>query len=370
MIIVLRKKYYDIKPILDKGAKYSIIIGQRSNGKTYAALKYCLQRYREAGEQFVYLRRWDTDFKGARGQKVFGALVHNGEIDIATDGCFQGVTYYNGAFYFNKEEKGKIEKSVEPFGWAMSINNMEHDKSTSFPKVTTILFDEFLTRDYYLDDEFVKFMNVISTVKRDRDNVRIIMCGNTVNKFCPYFSEMGLSHIKEQKQGTIETYKYGNSGLSVAVEYCGDLRSKADKEASDAYFAFDNPRLQMITGGEWEIDIYPRNPRKFRPADIMFTYFIDFDGELIQGDIVSVDNTVYIFYHPKTTPLQSPDTDLVFSDKFDPRPNWRRFITRPILPIEKKIALLHQTDNIFYATNATGEIIRNYLIYCNKNKGA
>ena len=58
-----------------------------------------------------------------------------------------------------------------------------------------ILFDEFITRSMYLPDEFVIFTNVLSTIIRDRNNVKIFMCGNTVNKYCPYYKEMGLNNV-------------------------------------------------------------------------------------------------------------------------------------------------------------------------------
>ena len=96
-----------------------------------------------------------------------------------------------------------------PFAFGFAITSQEHDKSTSYPNVRTILYDEFLTRNAYIPDEFVLFCNVLSTVIRQRDDVKIFMLGNTVNKYCPYFKEMGLNNITKQKQGTIDIYKYG-----------------------------------------------------------------------------------------------------------------------------------------------------------------
>ena len=85
---------------------------------------------------------------------------------------------------------------------------------------------------------------------------------------------MGLTRVKDMKPGTIDVYQYGEEGkLRVAVEY-----AEASKEGkkSDVYFAFDNPKLKMITTGVWEIDIYPHCPYKYKPKDIQFTYFIKF----------------------------------------------------------------------------------------------
>ena len=61
----------------------------------------------------------------------------------------------------------------QPFCYAFALSELEHDKSTAYPNVTTVLFDEFLSRKSYLPDEFVLFMNTLSTIIRERDNVKI-----------------------------------------------------------------------------------------------------------------------------------------------------------------------------------------------------
>ena len=189
---------------------------------------------------------------------------------------------------------------------------MEHDKSTAYPKIRNILFDEFLSRTMYLTDEFVLLMNVFSTIIRQRTDVKIFMLGNTVNKYCPYFREMGLTNIKSMKPGQIDVYKYGDSGLQVAVEYTAETKSKE----SNVYFAFNNPRLQMITGGKWEIDIYPHSPCKFREKDIKFSYFIDFSDSLLQCDIVYKEGKYFTFIHPKTTPIKNKEKQLIYTTDF------------------------------------------------------
>jgi len=46
-----KPKFYDLKAILIKNADYNVIFGERSNGKTYAALKYGLENYIKTGKQ-------------------------------------------------------------------------------------------------------------------------------------------------------------------------------------------------------------------------------------------------------------------------------------------------------------------------------
>lgn len=360
-----KRSYYSLEKILSRKATYNVIVGERSNGKTYACLKYGLERYVESGEQMAIIRRWDSDYKGKNGQTMFDALESSGVVSDLTGGEWTGVYYYSGRWYLCRYEEGARLKDSIPFAYAFSISTGEHDKSTSYPGISTIVFDEFLTRTNYLPNEFVLFMNLLSTIIRDRSNVKIFMLGNTVNKFCPYFSEMGLTHVWKMKQGDIDVYRYGESKLTVAVEYC---RSNKEGKPSDVYFAFDNPKLSMITGGEWEIDIYPHSPYKYRPKDVLFTYFIQFDTHLLQCEVICYEGVCYTYIHRKTGEIKHPDRDLVFSPEWSPLPNYRRCITRPVDDIGKKVALHYKTDKIFYQDNEVGEVVRNYLQWCNAAK--
>ena len=363
---MLRKtKFYNLNKILKNRALYNLIIGERSNGKTYSTLKYGLEQYVKSGKQIAIVRRWDTDFIGKRGTVYFDALVSNNEISKLTEGQWTGVFYRASKWYLCRyDDDGNRIIDETPFAYGFALSQMEHDKSTSYPDITTIIFDEFISRNGYLPDEFVLFMNVLSTIIRHRKDVTIFMLGNTVNKYCPYFNEMGLKHLKQMKQGTIDLYHYGESGLTVAVEYCSNL-NKEGKD-SDVYFAFDNPKLNMITGGAWEIDIYPHCPVKYTPKNILFTYFIEFDSDLLQCEIVKRDKKFFTFIHRKTSDIQKPDKDLIFSPEFDPRPNHRRKITKPTDELGRKIAKFYADDKIFYQDNEVGEIVRNYLMWCVK----
>lgn len=356
-------KYYNLKNILSKNAQYNIIFGERSNGKTYAVLKYGLEDFVKNNKQMAIIRRWQDDFRGKRAATMFDNLVNNNEVFKLTNGEWTGIYYYASRWYLCKYEDDKKIMQENPFAYAFAISAMEHDKSTSYPNIDTILFDEFLTRTMYLPDEFVLFMNVLSTIIRERTGVKIFMCGNAVNKYSPYFSEMGLTHVKQMVAGDIDVYEYGESGLKVAVEFSDNLNNG---KPSDLYFAFDNPKLSMITGsgGIWEIAIYPHCPIKFLPKEIIFTYFIRFNGDLLQCEIIQHEQLIFTYIHRKTTELKNPENELIFSPEYDVRPNWKRKITKPISQIEKKITSFFISDKIFYQDNEIGEIVRNYLMWC------
>lgn len=358
-------EFYDVRKLIKDypRAQYYVVFGERSNGKTYSALSYATDRYCKNGEQFAYIRRYGEDIRRKNLSNLFSGHVENGYITKATNGEFSSVDYTASKFYLEKEnEHGAKERADEPFGFAFDLNSMEHVKSISFPRVTTIIFDEFMSRSGYLPNEWILFTNLLSTILRHRANVKIIMLGNTVNKFCPYFQEMGLTHIKEQEQGKVDVYHYSDTELEVVCEYTGSSKKRGGKD-SDVYFAFDNPELKMITSGDWEIAIYPHLNVKILPKEIASFFFIDFNGEMLQGEVVAKDTGPFIFLHRKTTPIKNEDDDIVYSTTPNEKWNYRMCLTNHNDRLSLFIRKCIKENRIFYSTNEVGEIFRNYIMW-------
>ena len=363
-----KEKFYTLDNILSHNADYNMIYGERSNGKTTAVLKYALIDNIESDyvNQLGIIRRWEEDFKGKNGKQMFENIINLGWVEQYTHGEYNSIYYYSQRWYLCHYDKdgNKTKQREEPFALGFSITSEEHYKSTSYPNIKTILFDEFITRQYYLPEEFVKFQNLLSTIIRLRTDVKIFMCGNTINKFCPYFAEMGLSGVRKQQKGSIDIYTYGDSTLKVAVEY-SDFPSK--KKASNKYFAFNNPKLEMITHGGWEIDIYPHLPCKYKPTNILYQFFIIFDDEKLHGNIINVDDVTFIYIHRKTTPVHTDTEWLVYQQNPDCRRNYRTNILKPFGKVDMYIKNMIDRKKIFYQDNEVGEIMNNYIKWCRVN---
>ena len=363
----MKGTYYNIEPILKIPAHYRVMFGERSNGKTYAVLKYAFEKYLKDGSELAIIRRYDNDFSGAQSARtVYDSLIHNGEginvIEELTGGSYTGVQYYSGIYYLTyQDDKGETKRSEEIIARGFALNIAEHYKSGAYPNVKTILFDEFIATRIYLADEFIAFQNVLSTIIRQRNDVEIFMAGNTINRYNPYFTEMGLYKAKTMKQGDLDTYTYGDSGLTVAVQFTD---TPVRKKKSDVYFAFNNPKLAMITKGDWQLDIYPHCPKHYRPKDVIFVFLIIFDRETLQAEIVQSEDDIFIFIHRKTTDLKKPDEDLIYSQEYDVRLNHRRNILKPVLDVEKKIAWFFRAEKVFYQDNEVGDLVANYLAWC------
>lgn len=354
--------YWNPDKILEANAHYNIIVSGRSDGKTTGVEIYGLQQYVEHGEQMAIIRRWQDDIKSSNGMEMFNGLLNAGVLEEITGGEWTGIYYYARKYYLCRWEDDKRITDKTPFCYAFAISEMEHTKSSADqPNVKTILFDEFITRTVYIPNEFVLFTNLLSSIIRERGDVKIFMLGNTVTKFSPYFREMGLKHIQKMKPGNLDVYTYGDSGLRVAVELA-DVAGKKDRK-SNVYFAFDNPQLQMITTGTWEMAIYPHLPSDYyyAPKDVAAQYFIQFEGNTLQCEIVMKGAEAFTFVHAKTTPIRHPDTDIVYTPMPSTRRNFHRRISAPRTGLERRIWEFFLRDKVFYADNEIGEIMRAYI---------
>lgn len=361
-----KQKYWDIRPIKRIPAQYRIIFGERSNGKTYGCMKDAIQDYIDRGAQFAYIRRWPDDIKMRKMKQLFASLVENGEIQKLSKDKWNGVKYENGAFYLvaSDLEDNKVVDE-RPFCFTFALSAMEHNKSISYPGIKRIIFDEFISRMAYIDDEFTLFMNTLSTIIRDRNDVEIYMLGNTVSKDCPYFREMGLRHVFKQQPGTIDTYSYkkNNQELLIAVEYTKNIQSKK----SDVYFIFDNPKMEMITGGAWELAIYPHLFESYTSKQILFTFFVLYRDNTLQCEVIDGKHGYFIYVHIKTTPLKDIDNDLIYSPDPTARPNWKVDITRPEYKVEHKIVSMIRQERVCFQDNEIGEVFNDYLKWCRQH---
>ena len=158
-----KENFYTLDSILAHNADYNMIYGERSNGKTTSVLRYGLESYINSGyvNQLAIIRRWEEDFKGKNGQQMFENIVNLGWVEELTNKKYNSVYYYSQRWFLCKYDEfgNKTAQADEPFALGFSITSEEHYKSTSYPNVKTILFDEFITRQYYLPEELVKFQN-------------------------------------------------------------------------------------------------------------------------------------------------------------------------------------------------------------------
>lgn len=323
-----------------------------------------LENFFDLGLPSAYIRRLDEMIK----PRIISGLFdpHLKWIEEQTGGDYNAIEYRANAWTLIRREPDKdgtlitVAKHPTPFCRSYAISTVETTKGVDHGAVWSVCFDEFITRQYYLSNEFIMFQNLLSSIIRDRDGVEIFLLANTVSKFCPYFREMGLYRIAEQEQGTIDVYQMGKTGARVAVEYCAE--NEHAKKNISKYFAFDNPQLSMITSGSWEIALYRHAPPELARHKIMLTFFVQYEGRTVQGDMYSYHGAPLIFWHPKTTPIKNPDNTIIYmQDQADANPLHQINVSVQMCRAQEIIYDLIRMQKTFYADNETGEAVNAWM---------
>ena len=359
------EQWYSSTEIDKTKATYRLIIGQRSNGKTYCIIKKIIKEFFKTETPSVYVRRYAEDIM----PKNLNSLIapHYKLIETLSGGVYNNIIYRAQEFRFAFiDEEGKALRKSKPFLFTVALNNWERSKGSDRGQIKYFVFDEFMTRMKFLSNEFTIFANVHSTFCRNREGIVTYMLANTVNKYCPYFDEMGLNpKIEKVKQGQICLWTYNDDRLTVAVEYC---HTNKQSEIASYYYAFDNPALQMIKSGAWEEDSYPHlEDFSINEDNIHFKFYVRFNYKTVIGKVIQEGPNLFIYFHPSQEDLRPLDfNDIVYTDKPTTYCTWfHEFGDESALPqLENFNRVLKQcilNNKVFYSSNSVGEIIRNFI---------
>lgn len=178
--------YYDFGPLLSRNGTYNFIVGGRGIGKSYGAKKRCVARAIKHGEEFIYMRRFKEELKTAKGS-FFADIQHEfPNFVFKVEGDY--------AYYARATDDEKNRKWVR-MGYFYSLTTTQTIKSTAFPLVKTIVYDEFIAAKGRRDlgsAEFNMFNDFYNTVDRFQDRVRVLFLANSVSIMNPYFLALDI----------------------------------------------------------------------------------------------------------------------------------------------------------------------------------
>lgn len=175
-------RYYKFNRILSYNAQYNFITGARGIGKTYGAKRKVILDNIKNGDEFIYLRRYATELKTAMPTFFDDIAIEFKEWEFRVNG-----TRIERASIESAGQKGRDWVLI---GWAFALSKSQTLKSMPFPRVKTIIYDEFIIENgvlHYLPDEFNIFNNFYSTIDRYKDKTRVLFLANSVSITNPYF---------------------------------------------------------------------------------------------------------------------------------------------------------------------------------------
>lgn len=182
--------YYNSGLLLSRNAILNFVIASRGIGKSYEMKKVCIDDFLANGNQFIYLRRYKTELR----------KVGNYFKDIEHEYPNEKLVVEGNKFIINDKVAG----------WSVALSTAINEKSVSYPKVRTIVYEEFLLEDggniTYIKNEPEMLLNFMDTVFRSRYGVRCVCLSNSVSIINPFFTYLQLNvnpnkrfnHFKER----------------------------------------------------------------------------------------------------------------------------------------------------------------------------
>lgn len=290
-------KWYNLENILKHEGQYYVILGERSNGKSFALNKYIIDRYFKYGEEFAYVKRFEEDIKRKYMTEVFTPLQ-----DYIRETYNHEIKFYQGKFFvYPSDSEGKMS-DCKTIGTAFSIANVNRTKGTSYPNITTILFEEFMSVDCsYLPDELNLFLNLVSTIVRYRTNVKVFMLANTISKFSPYLSALGLKAHRLKKGSIVNKVFTDTKGFKTKfiVERTENVNvfDNSDNKEKVVYNIFGTSGVgKMITSGEFETHAYNRQIDNFTFEETRFSQCKIISNKFKTSIVIRFEDYYYRIY--------------------------------------------------------------------------
>ena len=206
--------YLDLSKILSYNALLNFIIASRGTGKTFGCTDFVVNKFLKNKDEFVYVRRYKSELQKSI-PKFFNSILN---VDKTKE-------KYKDHEFGHKGMNLTIDDKT--CGYGVTLSTAQQFKSSNFPKVKYIIFDEFILEDgqgHYLKNEVDIFLGLIESIARLRD-VKVILLGNSANIMNPYFLFFNL-HLPYQNE--IITFKDG----LIALQYATSEEYKKIKKES------------------------------------------------------------------------------------------------------------------------------------------
>ena len=354
--------HYSPLQVVKTNTPYIISYGGRNLGKTFAWLILIYAIWQCEGYKSVLMRRMAETLKSSKVAETFTKVFDLGY--VPNNKGYTGITYRTGAWRgYWTDEKGKITYD-EPFCYPFALSSkIETNKGVSdIEKLGIIFFDEALTADNYLTDEWGRFQNAVSTLVRENSQACCVLCANTVSWVAPYFREFGIKNVRSIKKGTVKVFQCLDE-TAVTLEYCNDVVANRKKKIVDRrFFGFKSGTADMIRVGGWEIHSYQHLTREMiedRHRELITRdIYIAHENEILCLELYVMDD-----FGPLVNVRPADNFDLgkviyVVGDHTDPRYHHK---PNPSNKIDKLIWTLYHNNRFYYADNLCGEIVKKFL---------
>lgn len=187
--------YYDgtkllsMKDINGEQPEIYMCTTNRTGGKTTWFNRYVVKRFKEYGEKFGLIYRYNYELDDI-ADKFFKDIQ---DLFFKND-TMSAKRRANGVFY-------ELFLNEVSCGYAVTLNNADMIKKNShlFSDIERMIFDEFQSEtNHYCSDEVKKLLSIHTSIARGQGEqvryVPVYMLSNPVSIINPYYVEMGISN--------------------------------------------------------------------------------------------------------------------------------------------------------------------------------
>lgn len=264
-------KYIDINPIIEKAKEldcpYIGIIGGKGTGKTYGCVDYALRDFFKDNSErpFIYLRRYDKTFT----PNLCGNLVNSHRQDIInlSGGKYNNAKLFGKIFSISREQtdkNGNVKQyGKKPIAFCRSLNNIETETGDDKGDISCMIYDEFLTRNSELKDEFLKIQIAHSNATRGRTDrfIPFFLLGNTVSRDSEVAEHFGI-RLRDLRRG-LNIFENTKKQVRILLYYTPETATNAEAAAT-YYDRFEDDHINMISRGDWVLGTYNIAPYDMR----------------------------------------------------------------------------------------------------------
>lgn len=205
--VIDESMFWSARKTLTHNRLINVIVGNRGGGKSYGAKQWAIENFMKTKEQFGYVRRYKDDLKEPMRQFFKDIKDRYPDYEFKVDSKY---------FYIRLKPEGDnvpwTEDDIAGHGFILSTAS--NKKSIPYPKITTLIYDEFLLdkgNQMYLSDEPIKLLNLYETIARpgtDHPRVILFMLANALSITNPYFLFWGLKMPEKQDKNGKYIWKH------------------------------------------------------------------------------------------------------------------------------------------------------------------
>lgn len=358
-------RHYSADPVINYAEKIKCpvvgIAGGKGNGKTYDIIRKYLKQRCDSGKLLRYLRRYRESISPKALQSLCKPQRQN--LINYSGGEYNDFQYYQNRFFMvRRNDSGDIlQKDPQPFMVCSALNSVEGFTGADEGECSAIFYDEMLSREKELQDEFYSLMIFHNNCIRNRTDIYcpLILVGNTVTRNSSLVTNFGVD-LYSMKKGEITVVKNSRKEPTIVFEFCTD--APVMQEAADTYYSrFENDRIKMIYKGDWTVSNYPMLPKQeldsafllanikiISPANCALLFSFMRTGDILFG------------YVQRFTDDDTPHLCTMINKTYIfKKPGYINYL--PSKGLFKTFSRLIYTKNVYFDSMETGEYFRDFL---------